>query len=710
MAAYRDLDRAVTEWLNACDLSRKLESITGLSDGLLLGEFLGQVSAAYFGKLELKTEFSAGWSDKLRNLQRIETAMKAFAAQIRPFSPHFTIDLVPIAVAQDLQQLHNLLVLVVFCVLNSPAKDLLVTRILQLSQPSQVALMHFIKLVTQEEDASDFVMTPTREIHQLRKAQATLSTQLANVQSEYEAVANEKERIEQEFSELKLTNTDLESKVSRIRRREYTPDSLTLALESQLVDRDMQIRLLNEQLAEERKTHERLLSGYMDELDTVNAKIAEFSEANSALQALKQALEELKPLKEQLHISLQENEYLHKQLQEYRNSEDSSHSSSQQITSLKDSLIQEKSHCALLETQLLQQDTNNKALLKDNLDLVEKLHFLEAKNRELTLKMEQSESLVEENFTPLHELPEASVHSETYEEDSKVSRVLDFWASDKSLKGLKETVALANELKELATEKDNLAERLKTVLLERDLERAAAAAEVSSLKEALSKEVQALQTALNDSEAAFRLTIRDLSDQITHLSASAKAIDMLNRTISDEITAVRAERDSLWTELSGLYRDKDQLSGRFVASRDETMRLNTELVEKTAIVSGLEQELAVFKQEDRTLTSSSSLELQLLDSNRRVSELKMQIMQLGSELKGKETVLVEVERQLSAEKEKNRRCEHRSRLRKSRLVRVSRTKEELEAVVSQERGVMQAVTLEMMRTMGELQSLARPLP
>ena len=41
-------------------------------------------------------------------------------------------------------------------------------------------------------------------------------------------------------------------------------------------------------------------------------------------------------------------------------------------------------------------------------------------------------------------------------------------------------------------------------------------------------------------------------------------------------------------------------------------------------------------------------------------------------------------------------------------MRVSRTKEELEAVVSVERGVMQAVTLEMMKTMGELQSLVRP--
>lgn len=76
MSAYRDLDRTVTEWLNDCDLHKEIESSTGLRDVYaLMGEFD---------------------TDK--------TALNAFAVQICPISIHFTVDLVPIAVVQDLMK------------------------------------------------------------------------------------------------------------------------------------------------------------------------------------------------------------------------------------------------------------------------------------------------------------------------------------------------------------------------------------------------------------------------------------------------------------------------------------------------------------------------------------------------------------------------------------------------------------------------------
>ena len=709
MAAYRDLDTAVTEWLNTCALSRRLESIAGLSDGLLLGELLQQISATHFGHMDLLTEFPAGWTDRLKNLQKIEAVLRSYASSFKSSSLFPSVDLVPIALTQDLQQLHNLLFLVVFCVLNSPAKDLMITRILNLSQASQLTLMNFIKLVTKDEDAFDFVMTPTREIYQLRRAQATLSSQLANVQTEYETVSKEKERIEQEFSELQMTNTDLENKVSRIRKRQYTPDSITLDLEAKLTEKDLQLRLLNDQLLSQRKTHEITLNAYKDEIDSANAKLAQFAKSDENLHSLKQTIEELKPLKEKIRGYIEENENLKKLIEEYQNSESGLATANKLILQLKEIIAQEKTARLKLEAEAMQLETQGKSLMKDNLELVEKTHFLESKNRELALKLEQqSDSLVDDSFAPGTPLQET--YPETYEDDSKVARALDFWSSDKSLKNFRENATFAGEIRELKAEKEKLQEIVRNLKAEKEREHAISSAEIVSLKETIEKEVKTLQNALNTAETTYRATIRDLTDQITDLSAAVKAGNMLNSTLNDEIAALKAEKDGFYSEISQLYRNKDELSGKFVASRDETLRLNTELIEKMAKMSNLEQEIANLKvkNEEKTLDSTASLNLQLLSCNSKLSELRLKVTQLESDCKAKNLLLEETEKQLKLSQERFRRLETSSHHHKSRLLRLSRTKEELEAIVSKERGVFRSVTEEMTRTMSELHSISRP--
>ena len=542
--------------------------------------------------MEVVTEIAGDWTNRVKNLQKVKAAMDQFCAGVDGRVPKFDVDLVAIAISQDIHQLCNLLEQVLFCVLYSPAKDFIISRILRLSQSSQVALMHFIKQVTQEGDATEFVMTPTREIKQLRKAQAKLSSHLANVQNEYEFVWKEKERIEQEFTEMKLTNTDLESKlVSTVGKQSLTPDTIILDLEGKLSEKEQNIQRLKEELAELKKTHENSVNMYRDELDLTNSKLESLTKLEQSAQVMKLTVEELKPLKEQLRLSMEENENLHRKVDQLSEEESTFQSTSKQLSQLKESLTAEKAKKHQLETELLQKESHVKSLLKDNLELVEKIQFLESKNRELTLRLDQFlvESNAEDSFavgTPIRELGENSVFrydnpTLMTEEDPKVVRALDFWASDKSLKGMKEAVTLANENRELKAERDILTEEIVNLRKQRDIERVTTEAEMSSMRDTFRREVQTLQETIAESDTSTRGSLRDLTEQITVLTANVKAAEMINASLVEEVTALKAERETLWDETAQIYKEKDEMSGRFVASRDETLRLNTEFAENT---------------------------------------------------------------------------------------------------------------------------------
>jgi hypothetical protein len=84
--------------------------------------------------------------------------------------PHFQVDLLPIAFSQDIHQTINLLQHVVFAVLRSDVKETMMARILQLNEQYQEALMHFIKLMNEDEDDIDLTLTPTCQIKQKMSA------------------------------------------------------------------------------------------------------------------------------------------------------------------------------------------------------------------------------------------------------------------------------------------------------------------------------------------------------------------------------------------------------------------------------------------------------------------------------------------------------------------------------------------------------------
>lgn len=690
---------------------------------MLLGEFLGKVyvvvrSEDQFGGLQLVTDTSAEWTERLKNLQKILAALERFTAKIAVERPKFQVDLVAIAVSQDPIQLQALLELVTFCVIHSEAKDLMITRILQLSQPAQMTLMHFIKQTTREEDDSvEFIMTPSRELKQLRRTQATLSSQLVNVQSEFEVVWREKERIELENTDLKLTNTDLESKLtSRVQRRNYTPDSVILELEMRLSEKDQKIQQLSDELADLKRLSERNMSQFKDELDQAVAKAESLAKAEENAQLLRTTVEELKPLKERLRDVQEENDALKRRMKSYEDEDSKLQSTNRHLAQAKDAVAVEKGKRRELEEELQAREQALKLLQRDNQELLEKLQLIESKNRELAFRLDQvlTENNTDDSFaigTPLRELGESSLvrsdHPSALMDDIQ-PKALDFWASDKSLKSMKEAISLATENKDLRSEKEALTAELDRAKHAAEVQTAAQDAERDSLRTAWEREVKGWKTALEEAESHWKGTNKDLTEQIMHLSATAKAAEMINATLIEEIAGLRLERDTEYEELSRVYREKDEITSRFISSRDETLKLNSDLAEKMMKLASLEHELALAKDQSVRLQAQSShtaRDLELVENGRKISALKLRLAELDSRLQEKDILTQQADSRIKGLQDKLVRSRQRHERQRSEITRLARSKEELACAMTKERTMLQSITSEMVRTMSELQGL-----
>ena len=175
-------------------------------------------------------------------------------------------------------------------------------------------------------------------------------------------------------------------------------------------------------------------------------------------------------------------------------------------------------------------------------------------------------------------------------------------------------------------------------------------------------------------------------------------------------SSFQLEKDTQSEELSRLYREKDELCERFVASRDETLRLNSELADKMMKICSLETEISTLKEpksnpNQKSFLEESTRELEFVETGRKISSLKLRISELESDLKTKEIICQQQESQLKSLHESLSRSKQKYALQRSKLNRMSRTKDELTSVVSSERDLFISVTAEMVKTMGELQGL-----
>jgi len=693
---------------------------------VLLGEFLRKVyvvarSEDQFDGLQQVTETSAEWTERLKNLQKVLAALERFTAKLAVEKPKFQVDLVAIAVSQDPIQLQALLELVTFCVIHSEAKDLMITRILQLSQPAQVTLMHFIKQTTREEDDSvEFIMTPSRELKQMRRTQATLSSQLVNVQSEYEVVWKEKERIELENTDLKLTNTDLESKLtSRVQRRNYTPDSIILELEVRLNEKDQKIQQLSDELADIKRLSERNMSQFKDELDQAVARAESLAKAEENAQLLRTTVEELKPLKERLREVQEENEALKRRMKGYEEEDSKLQSTNRHLAQAKDAVAVEKGKRRELEDELHLREQTIKLLQRDNQELLEKLQLIESKNRELAFRLDQvlTENNTDDSFaigTPLRELGESSLvrsdHPSALMDDIQ-PKALDFWASDKSLKGMREAISLANENRELRSDKEALSAELERVKEATEVQKATQEAEIETIRTGWEREVKGLKAALEEAESHWRNSNRDLTDQIMHLSATTKAAEMINSTLIEEIAGLRTERDTEYEELSRVYREKDEITSRFLSSRDETLKLNSDIAEKMMKLAALEHELALAKDQSARFQAKSTesqqtvRDLELVENGRKISALKLRLAELDSRLQEKDIITQQADSRIKGLQDKLVRSRQRHERQRSEITRLARSKEELACAMTKERTLLQCITSEMVKTMSDLQGL-----
>jgi chromosome segregation ATPase len=188
--------------------------------------------------------------------------------------------------------------------------------------------------------------------------------------------------------------------------------------------------------------------------------------------------------------------------------------------------------------------------------------------------------------------------------------------------------------------------------------------------------------------------------------------------LQEDIAQQRAEKEAITQDLSKAFRDKDELTAKYLSCREETLRLHKELAELVVKSSSLEHEVVLYRSRVEELESKPtqgsesdsvlSLQLESLEIERHTLSLKARISELEYEVKDKEEWVLRASLQEAQTKElRNRlvRAKGDQARRDQILTQLKREKEELKAALLKERRVLRDALVEVTGTMQEIHGL-----
>eukprot|EP01116_Phalansterium_solitarium_P022305 TRINITY_DN7318_c0_g1_i1.p1 TRINITY_DN7318_c0_g1~~TRINITY_DN7318_c0_g1_i1.p1 ORF type:complete len:622 (+),score=295.88 TRINITY_DN7318_c0_g1_i1:156-2021(+) len=147
--ASPNLEDTLVEWINTFEgLSKHCASFSDLSDGIVFGEVLSQISPAHLDSGSIKHEALSNDFLKLSNVRLVVSALEAFYSEEAGLGGQVLIDATAIAADADRQQIENTARLLLGMLVETKDNARFVQNIMKLSPSHQAHIMRLIQQIT----------------------------------------------------------------------------------------------------------------------------------------------------------------------------------------------------------------------------------------------------------------------------------------------------------------------------------------------------------------------------------------------------------------------------------------------------------------------------------------------------------------------------------------------------------------------------------
>ena len=721
-----DFEAALLEWvtqLNSSQSTPPVTSLQDLSDGLQIAEFAQQMyfppsCPAHFKVLDLNQNCKTEWPVRLGNLQKLQAALLMALHGLGQAHLHEEVDLLAVAVNRDSGQIIRLLEEVVKVALHCQSREALVLALKRLSEKAQFNLMSFFQTVQEKCE-----LAPRQE-PQCSK----LKSELQTLRDERDLALEEKSRIQKENLTLQMTNADLQTALlGRSKRRHLTPETIALQLEVELTAKEQQVLQLTQDLAAQQRDKQRQVAALTEELEQTHEKLGEMGVLQDTLGKLRKTIEELTPYKTSAREASEEAEALRRRLAKYEEESLSMGSLLRQAAQLRDQVSKEKGRARSLEESVKQQERSLQASSKRESELQAQLDASESRCKELSAQVDRlmaddcsedsSICTARPSIDSIATARRNTLTVLTMAEYGMLPRQpsQDTFGTDRRTR---EYFILTYENAELKREKEKLTQDLAEATQSLAEDTAAQTARLEAVTQVYNQQILTLKDNLITAETALRENQSSHSEETTQLSASLRSTQLQLAALQEEIAQQKAEREAIAQDLSKAFRDKDELTAKYLSCREETLRLHKELAEIVVRSSSLEHEVVLYRSRVEELESKPtqgsesdsvlSLQLESLEIERHTLSLKARVSELEYEVKDKEewvlrTSLLEAQ----AKELRNRlvRAKGDQTQRDQTLTQLRREKEELRTALMRERRVLKDALSEVTGTMQEIHGL-----
>jgi len=610
-----ELEQSLVAWvlstqLNANELSRKVRSLPDLADGVLLYELMRLMycphSAPRYFSADIP-EAKDTSAARLANLRKLKAGFEVYMDKVLDIPYEDSIDISEIARTKSASELLKVLELVLLAVIRCEDKERYIGRILGLSEVCQGELMVFIETVL-----GKFGPQP--------KPDKEIQSEDPRIQQQNLALRREVDALGQELSEERARNKELRRQLEELAgdmaRVHTQPDVVKIDLESQLQERNAANLALIKQLEDVQKTHVFEMVALRDELDVANERLMQIPKLETALESYKRKAEDGNSAKRQI-IKLEDTiETLQKRIQQLEDERTKVTQAHHSLAVYKDQLTQEKEKSAAFSLTLQTKEKELKDMLREKVQwegLKQGYEGTIQRLREEAERLRNQDSASEDSFRRSYDTDYEEQIKSLESENRRLQVMI----------GNEELVRHFNEQIDAALiAKKQLEERLKQTIGD--------IAAGKSAKEDLEVSVQSLKGSL----LLVQSQLKEAEERIGSLESELSKA----QGVAQENERLKAEKDGYMADLKQVYREKDDLQHKCLASKDEAHHLREELTRLQGKVRDIGEErpteantikqLEIERENLKASAENSNLKLQLRDREDQLKDLKVQISKL----------------------------------------------------------------------------------
>ena len=523
------------------------------------------------------------WPLRLENLQKLMKGLNEFyemELQVDSSRVVDFVDLTAIAKNRDKGHLVRLLELVMGAVVQCQDKETYISRIISLNETVQAELMVFIQKIM------DRLENPRsqEESNSFKEQKDNLLVQLEEVQNSLKDSARKEQQLELENENLQQKVKDLEAEMERLSKRQGSKDMslVSMELEAKLSHKETLIKDLQSQITDLKKNYGNELTQLKDELDVANERNIQLQKAETQLELYKKRLEDLNSYKRKVKELEEAKKELQERLEDKETDTSGTLGLKQSLNFYKEQLTAEKDKAASMSIQLEDREKVIKEYQKSKKEWDQRRSVLEINIKELQDELER----VRNNPDTARESDDSfSIHrgfmTELEEQNQKLlneNQVLKAQLGNESiLSDLNQQIDSAFKERKLAEEKlaKEQQEKKKTE---------------HSLKE-LQQEYTEYQESTHSKLTELQKDLEEVHREKENLALKAKELEetkAMLETLNEELGRMKQDRDAHIAEMKKLFREKDEVTQKFMEAKEEIHQLQTQIAQKEGFLKASE--------------------------------------------------------------------------------------------------------------------------